>query len=61
MKKLINAIFKNPKTTIAGVLGLVLTTAMQMGKIDAATFEVLLGVCASLGFVVSKDHSTTGV
>lgn len=61
MKKLINAIIKNPKTTVAGVLGLVLTTALQMGKIDAATYTTLIGVCGSLGFIVAKDHSTTGV
>ncbi len=60
MKKFLANIFRNPKTTIAGAVGLVLTVALQLGKIDIEAYTALIGVAASLGFVVSKDASTTG-
>lgn len=61
MKKLISAIFRNPKTTIAGAVGLVLTVALQMGKIDQQAYMALIGVAGSLGFVVAKDGNVTGI
>lgn len=60
MKKLIANIFRNPKTSIAGTIGLVLTVALQLGKIDIEAYTALIGVAASLGFVVAKDGGTTG-
>lgn len=60
MRKLIANIFRNPKTTIAGAIGLVLTVALQLGKINIEAYTALIGVAASLGFVVAKDGETTG-
>jgi len=61
MKKLFAAIFRNPKTTIAGAIGIVLTVALQLGKIDQQAYVALIGVAGSLGFVVAKDGDVTGV
>ena len=60
MKKLISAIFRNPKTTVAGAIGILLTVALQMQKIDEHTYTVLIGLAASMGFVVAKDGNVTG-
>lgn len=60
MKKFLANIFRNPKTSIAGAVMLVLTVALQLGKIDEVTYTALLGVAASLGFVAAKDGGTTG-
>lgn len=60
MKKILNAIFRNPKTTVAGAITLLLTTALHMGYIDMATFVELAGVASGLGFAISKDSNVTG-
>ena len=60
MKKILNALFRSPKTTIAGAVGILLTAAHQMGKIDQHTYTVLLGLAASFGFVAAKDGNVTG-
>ena len=61
MKKTIANIFRNPKTSIAALVVGVLTAVQQLGYIDQDTYVQFLGVAATLGFVVSKDDSTSGV
>lgn len=59
MKKLMNRIFKSPKTTIAGVVIVLLTAALKLGYIDNAQFEQLIGAAAALGFIIAKDADVT--
>lgn len=59
MEKLMNRIFKSPKTTIAGVYIVLITVAFKLGYIDDTQFEQLVGVGTALGFIIAKDADVT--
>lgn len=49
-------IFKNWKTTVAGLITIVVSLLSSKGKIDGATASALT---AGAGLILSKDHDNT--
>lgn len=56
-------ILASPKTTFLGVAGIVAIVAkwVQSGNVDFNDFQAIWGIIVSLGLIVAKDASTTGL
>ena len=52
-----NNIIKAPKTTIAGLIVIVLVLLVAFDKIDMQQFAEFLGILAGLGLLVLPDES----
>lgn len=61
MKTITTFLLKNWKTTLGGVLILVLTGLKADDKISTELFTTLVGVLTALGFAASKDADKKGV
>jgi len=57
MKEL-KGLFKNYKTSIPALLGVVLIGLYVWGKIDSEQLTIGIGALGSLGLLAAKDHTT---
>ena len=55
-----NAIIRNWKTTLAGVLALASVIVTYFAPQYATQLHSLTGILAGLGLVVAKDHDVSG-
>jgi hypothetical protein len=55
IKKIIDRVFLNWRTSIAGLFMLLMMYLVYMNKVDAKDFALMIGALASAGFFWSKD------
>lgn len=57
MRNLLNRVFANWQTTLAGLIGFVMTYLLYTGRITQDQFTTITALCASLGLVFTRDFA----
>ena len=54
-------ITNNWQPTMGGLIALIATIALVIGKIDQLTWSVIVGIAATWMGITSKQHNVTGI